>query len=467
MPDSNLPFIPEKITVHLGAPDDSSARNVTVDFPYYIKNVASSEIYPTWPENAIRANVYAIISHTLNRVYTEWYRSKGYNFDITNNTQYDHYYVDGRDIFIPISDVVDELFNDYLVRLGNAEPLFTRLCEENQVQCNELSKWGTVDLAKKGLTPYEIITNYYGDNINIVENARINTNIPKYPGTPLKIGSAGKEVSTIKVQLNRISRNYPTIPKIYPVDGIFVANTEQAVEEFQRVFNLPQTGFVDKSTWYKIKFIYISIKKLAELNSEGLTPSEAECQYNKALQFGDIGDIVKFVQYYLAFIGAYYNAVPAITITGDYDQPTVDAVKAFQEIYGLPVTGIIDKQTWDDFYRAYAGIVENAPVNVEGEKIVLYPGSILAEGITNEYVKVLQKYLSYIHQTYPNIPEVSATGYFGPITKQAVMAFQKQFGLPQTGSVGSETWYYISSLYSDLKSGYEKQPGQFAGYTIS
>ncbi len=463
MSDTNLPFIPEKITVHLGAPDDTKARNVTVDFPYYIKNVACSEIYPTWPENVIRANVYAIISYALNRVCTEWYRSKGYDFDLTNNTQYDHNYIDGRDFFIPISDIVDESFNDYLVKQNSVEPYN----DEGQVQYRELSQWGTDELANQGLTPNEIITNYYGDNINIVKNAPINTNIPTYPGTPLDIGSAGEEVRTIQIQLNRISRNYSAIPKIYPVDGVFAASTEQAVKEFQKIFNLPQTGVVDKSTWYKIKFINMSIKNLAKLNSEVVAPSKPEHQYSKAIQFGDTGDIVKFVQYYLAVISSYHNDFPIITITGDFDQPTVDAVKAFQEIYELPATGIIDNSTWDDIYNVYAGIVENVPENIEYERLVLYPGSILAEGITNEYVKALQGYLSYIHKTYPNIPEVSATGYYGPITKQAVTAFQKQFGLPQTGSVGAESWNRISSLYSDLKSGYDKQPGQFPGYTIS
>lgn len=464
---SELPFIPENITVHLGVPDDTTARNVTVPFTEYIKNVASSEIYPTWPENAIRANVYAIVSFALNRIYTEWYPSKGYDFDITNNTQFDHYYVDGRDIYEPVSRIVDELFNDYIVRQGSVEPLFASYCDGRRVQCDGLSQWGTVELANQGFTPYEILTFYYGDNINIEKNAPVTANMLSYPGVNLGVGSSGDDVNKIQIRLNRISNNYPAIPKIYPVDDIYGKETEDAVKAFQKIFNLNQTGIVNKATWYKINLIYNSVKKLSELNSEGLTPEEVSLQFPKVLQFGDSGDIIKFVQYYLAVIGEYYNDVSNVEVTGDFDQQTVDGVKSFQQVYGLPVTGIIDRATWNDIYRAYAGIVQNVPVALEGESLVLYPGFILTEGATNEFVKVLQEYLSYIHKTYPNIPEVSATGYYGPITKQAVTAFQKQFGLPQTGAVGAETWFEISSLYSDLRYGYTKKPGQFPGYTIS
>ena len=465
MPES-VPFIPDTVTVHLGRPNNQNAANVTVSFPDYIKNVASSELYPTWPENALRANIYAIISFTLNRIYTEWYRSQGYDFDITNSIQYDHSFVENRDIFEPISRIVDDIFNEYLVRQGSVEPLFATYCDGIEVTCDGLYQWGSVDLANQGMTPYEILTYYYGDDINIVTDADIRPNIPTYPGTPLTIGSGGTDVNRIEIQLNRISTNYPAIPKIYPVDVTYDDKTADAVREFQRIFNLPQTGVVDKATWYKINYIYTSVKKLSQLNSEGLSLQELPEQFPVPVDIGATGLPVQYIQYYLEVIGAYYKNVLPVQSTGTYDEQTANSVRSFQQVFGLPQTGTVDERTWDDLYRAYAGIVDNVPINTEGENAVLFPGTVLTEGMTSPYVRVLQEYLSYIHMTYPNIPDVSATGYFGPITRNAVIEFQKQFGLPQTGSVGPGVWDAISDVYSDLRFGYVKQPGQYPGYII-
>ena len=282
------PYIPETITVHLGTPD-SSAQNVTVSFPDYIKNVASSEIYPTWPENAIRANVYAQISYALNRVYTEWYRSRGYDFDITNSTRYDQAFVQNRDIYDNVSDIVDEIFNNYVRRQGSVEPYFTQYCNGTTVTCDGLSQWGTVPLAEQGYTPYQILTNYYGDDIEIVTNAPVRINAPSYPGVPLRIGDAGNDVRSKQIQLNRISNNYPAIPKIYPVDGVFGQETEDAVKEFQRIFNLAPDGVIGKQTWYRIAYLYTSVKRLSELNSEGIPFEDVELQYSTLLRYGDRG----------------------------------------------------------------------------------------------------------------------------------------------------------------------------------
>ncbi len=465
MPES-VPFIPDTVTVHLGRPNNQNAANVTVSFPDYIKNVASSELYPTWPENALRANIYAIISFTLNRIYTEWYRSQGYDFDITNSIQYDHSFVENRDIFEPISRIVDDIFNEYLVRQGSVEPLFATYCDGIEVTCDGLYQWGSVDLANQGMTPYEILTYYYGDDINIVTDADIRPNIPTYPGTPLTIGSGGTDVNRIEIQLNRISTNYPAIPKIYPVDVTYDDKTADAVREFQRIFNLPQTGVVDKATWYKINYIYTSVKQLSQLNSEGLSLQELPEQFPVPVDIGATGLPVQYIQYYLEVIGAYYKNVLPVQSTGTYDEQTANSVRSFQQVFGLPQTGTVDERTWDDLYRAYAGIVDNVPINTEGENAVLFPGTVLTEGMTSPYIRVLQEYLSYIHMTYPNIPDVSATGYFGPITRNAVIEFQKQFGLPQTGSVGPGVWDAISDVYSDLRFGYVKQPGQYPGYII-
>ncbi|MGN0584106.1 MAG: peptidoglycan-binding protein [Ruminococcus sp.] len=461
------PYIPEYITVHLGPPD-SPGENITLPFPEYIKNVASSEIFPTWPEAAIRANIYAIISFALNRYYTEWYRSRGYDFDITDNTQYDQKFVKGRQIFENISQITDEIFNSYVRRQGSVEPLFTAFCNGTTATCEGLSQWGTVALAEDGLVPYEILARYYGDDIDIVSDVPVRTGTPSYPGFPISLGYFGNEARTIQVQLNRISGNYPAIPKIADVSGDFDYATEDAVRAFQEIFGLEPTGIVDSATWYKIAYIFTSVKKLSELNSEGLREEEAARQFTETLRPGMQGDKVRNLQYYLAVIGAYYDAVQPVEITGYYGQETENSVKSFQQVFGLPQTGIVDRTTARDIYRAYFGIIDSSPLSeMNLEEVILFPGVVLREGSSSEAVKFLQTYLSYIHQTYPEINDVSATGYFGPMTKAAVMAFQKLYGLPQNGVVGSTVWDAITKLYSDLRFGMDKRPYQSPGYTIT
>ena len=274
--NANIPFIPQTVTVHLGPPD-SDAENVTLPFAEYITNVASSEIYPTWPENAIRAHVYAQISFTLNRIYTEYYRSRGYDFDITNSTAYDQSFVKGRDYFENVGRIVSEIFNSYITRQGNVEPLFASYCDGKEVVCDGLSQWGTVTLANQGLTPYEILKYYYGDDINIVMNAPIDLPNSSAPPVPLRLGSGGDEVRTLQLRLNRISDNYPAIPKIALPDGVFSFDTEDAVKKFQETFGLTPDGIVGNATWYKILFLYNAVKRLNELNSEGITYEYEKC----------------------------------------------------------------------------------------------------------------------------------------------------------------------------------------------
>lgn len=457
-------YIPETITVHLGKPDDTSAENVTVPFVEYVKNVASSEIYPTWDENAIRANIYVIATYALNRIYTEWYRSKGYDFDITSTTQYDQAFVYGRDIFENISQIVDELFNMYVAKQGNIEPYFTAFCNGTTVTCSGLSQWGTQELAEKGYIPYDILTYYYGKDLNIL-SAEIRSPEPSFPGIDLKLGSAGNDVKTIQVQLNRISKNYPLIPKIQELDGIFGVDTEDAVEQFQSIFNLNPTGIVNKATWYKISYIYVSVKRLAELNSEGIKYEEISKQFPEELSIGTEGNNVSTLQYYLAVVGAYYERVSPVDITGYFGTNTEQSVKSFQKVFGLPETGRVDRTTWNELYRAYDGILNSIPID-NNVTTVLYPNIILKEGMTNEYVKIMQEYLTYISQTYSNIPAVNNTGYFGALTKASVIAFQKEFGLQPNGIVGSTTWDAISREYSNLRYGEEKLPYQYPGYII-
>lgn len=461
------PYIPEYITVHLGTPD-SGGENVTVPFPEYVKNVASSEIFPTWPESALRANIYAIISFALNRYYTEWYRSRGYDFDITDNTQFDQKFIRGRQVFDNISRITDEVFDSYVRRQDSIEPLFAAFCNGTTVTCDGLSQWGTVGLADQGLSPIEILKYYYGNDIDIVENAPVRTGTPSYPGFPISLGFFGNEARTIQVQLNRISRNYPAIPKIADPSGDFDYATEDAVRTFQEIFDLEPTGVVDSATWYKIAYIFTSVKKLAELNSEGLREEEAEQQFPETLRIGMQSDRVRNLQYYLAVIGAFYDAVQPVQMTGYFGEETEASVKSFQQVFGLPQTGIVDRATARDIYRAYFGIVDSLPPpNPEEGNVVIFPGVVLREGSSGEDVRILQTYLSYIHQTYPEVNDVSATGYFGPVTKAAVIAFQRLYGLPENGVVGSAVWDAVTQLYSDLRYGMDKRPYQNPGYTIT
>jgi len=461
---TGTPFIPETITVHLGTPD-SAAPNVTLDFASYVKNVASSEIFPTWPENALRANIYAIISFALNRIYTEWYRSRGYDFDITATTQYDQKFINGREYFQNISYLVDELFNDYVRRQGTVEPLFTSFCNGTTTTCSGLSQWGTVALANRGLTPYEILQYYYGDNIEIVKNAPVKTAMPSYPGIELRLGSAGNDVRSLQIYLNRISGNYPAIPKIQAADGIFDQATEDAVRVFQNVFGLAVTGIVDQATWYRITYIYTSVKHIAELNSEGVRWDEIENRYTEDLKIGMQSVEVSVLQYYLAVIGAYYAAVEPVEITGYFGEKTERSVRSFQRVFGLPQTGEVDRATRNDLYRAYQGIAESVPPKYTA--VALYPGTVLREGVSGESVRLIQEYLTYINRTYSNIPAVNNTGYFGPLTRQSVTAFQRAFGIDPTGIVGAVTWDKIAEIYSDLRYGFDKRPYQSPGYTIT
>ena len=457
---SGEPFIPETITVHLGAPR-SSAENITISFPDYIKNVASSEIYPTWPESALRANIYAQITYALNRIYTEWYPSQGFDFDITNTTQYDQAFVPNRNIFENISRIVDEIFNSYVVREGSIEPYFTQYCNGTTTTCDGLSQWGTVMLAEDGLSPFEILQNYYGDDIAIVENAPIQEANASYPGQPLRLGEAGNEVRFKQVQLNRISRNYPAIPKINPVDGIFGKETEAAVKEFQRIFNLTPDGIIGPATWYKIVRIYNGVKRLSELDSEGISAEEISKEFPGILRLGDSGSNVRNLQYFLAVVGEFYDTVPQIEITGVYDNATETAVRAFQQTVGLPQDGIVGINTWQELYRVYRGIV--ATTNSLEGGVAVYPGFVLRQGSQGEAVITLQEYLVYIASVYPEVPVIPITGVYGNQTAMAVEAFQQLFNLEVNGIVGPATWNSIASLYADLRNGNNKRAAQYSG----
>ena len=443
----NLPVIPEYITVHLGRPNDKNAPNVQVPFTDYIKSVASSEIYPTWPDSALRANIYAQVSFALNRIYTEWYRSKGYNFDITNSTAYDQAYQHQREVFDNISRLVDDLFNDYVVKQGSVEPYFTQFCNGTTVTCNGLSQWGTVDLAKKGYTPYEMLKYYYGHDINLVTNAPVEQLRQSYPDTPLRLGSSGNDVRAIQLQLNRISRNFPSVKKISKPDGIFGAETEASVRSFQKTFNLQQDGIVGKGTWYKIKEIYNAVKELAELTSEGIRLEEVTPTFPTYLGPGSYGGEVQIIQYYLSIIAYFNDAIPLVDIDGAFGPATENAVRQFQQQYGLTVDGIVGQETWGKMSEIYNGIISTLPEDFYGRRARLYPGYVLKMGLENEDVRLVQQWLIALRNVYPSIPPLKATGYFGEMTEAAVRAFQKIYGLDAAGNVGPITWGRLAQEY--------------------
>lgn len=260
--------IPEYVVVHDGPVGDSSAQNYYVRYKDYIKNVASSEIYATWPADSIRANVLAIMSFTLNRVYTEWYRNKGYDFTITSSTAYDHKWIYGRNVFDSISNIVDELFENYLSRPDVRQPILTQYCDGRQVQCRDrgwMTQWGSKTLADQGYSPIEILRYFYGNDIYINVAEEVSGVPASWPGYDLNIGSTGVKVRQLQEQINGIAEAYPAVPRITE-DGIYGQRTSEAVKQIQNIFGLPQTGITDYPTWYKIQEIYVGVSRIAELN---------------------------------------------------------------------------------------------------------------------------------------------------------------------------------------------------------
>ena len=348
-----IPYVPSTITVHLGLPDQW-AENVTVSFPDYVKNVASSEIYPTWEPAAIRANILAIISFALNRVYTEFYPSRGYDFQITSTTQYDQKFIRGRNIFENISQMVDEIFNDYIRRQGYVEPLAAKFCNGTTSTCDGLSQWGSQDLAQEGANSMEILRHYYGNDIELVVDAPIQDITASYPGTHLRLGSVAQNVTVVQAMINRISQNYPAIPKISPVTGVFEEDTRDAVLSFQRIFNLVPDGVVGKATWYKLVYLYSGILQLAELVSQGQQFVAVEFQFAGPLEEGDSGPEVGILQYMLALLAQFDNSLSPMTVDGNFGPATTQAVRTYQQLVGLTPNGSVDETTWNSIYSNFA-----------------------------------------------------------------------------------------------------------------
>ncbi len=387
---SVIPYVPQFITVHLGLPSQA-AENVTVTFPDYIKNVASSEVYPTWSQEALKANILAQISFALNRVYTEFYPSRGYNFDITSETQNDQKFIKGRSTFENIDRLVDDLFTTYIRRVGFVEPLAAKFCNGTTSTCDGLSQWGSEAMAHEGADYMTILRRYYGDNIELVNDAPIRDVPNSYPGYPLRKGSTGEDVVVLQAMLNRIGQNYPAIPRLSQVDGIFGPKTEEAVRVFQSVFGLSVDGIVGRATWYKLVFLYVAVTKLSELVSEGQSFTQVQGPSGiQTLRSGDRGPAVSALQYFLSLIGQYSFTLPMLDIDGIFGPKTLQAVKDAQKAFGLPVTGVVDNATWLKIYDEYVGIattslananLPTSPSDIENQFVAgQFPGYSLSYG---------------------------------------------------------------------------------------
>ena len=462
-----IPIIPLNITVHLGSPG-SDAANVTVPFDDYIKNVASSEIFSTWDESAIRANILAQVSFALNRVYTEWYTASGYDFDITNDTAFDQKFINGRNIYENISRITDDIFNDYLRREGTVNPLFAQYCSGTTVTCDGLSQWGSQSLATQGLSDIEILKYYYGDDIEVVVNAPISENIPSYPEAALKTGDLNENVRRMQIYLARISSNYPAIPKITVINGAFDENTENAVRAFQRIFNLFEDGIIGRATWYRIVFVFDAVTRLAELDSEGIGYETLPKQFLGEISQGATGGQVVAVQYFLSLLAQFVDFLPFVTVDGVYGAATANAVSAFQRYKGLPQTGSVNETTWESLYAAYKGVTDYLASRNEIGTINTqpYPGVVLRRGDVGTSVGVFKSYLNYIARVFFDIPNIPQNNVFDLRTQNAVREFQKIFELPQTGVVDETTWNTIADVYKTVRAGQVRLSSQYPGYVL-
>ncbi|MBR2028302.1 MAG: peptidoglycan-binding protein [Oscillospiraceae bacterium] len=440
--------IPENITVHLGAPN-SSARNVTVPFRTYLKSVAASEIYPTWPQQALRANIYAQISFVLNRIFTEWYPSRGYDFNITNSPSYDQKYVHNRSTFETTDAIVEEIFNEYIVKPGRIDPFFAEYCDGRSVTCKGMSQWGSKADAERGMSAIAILRKYYGNDVRITESNNIASIPVSYPGSALREGATGESVRVIQAQLNRIADDYPSIGKVN-VDGVFGATTTAAVRRFQQIFDLTADGVVGKRTWYKISYIYVSVKKLAQLTSEGEAIQDGSYP-GRAYRRGDRGINVQIIQFYLNQTAVYVNSIKPVVIDGNFGAATEASVREFQEYFNLTQDGVVGQATWEKMQDIYEGIQEGVDVP-EGTppSSDAYPGTPLRIGSRGANVTMIQNWLNALSVVYPDIPSVSADGIFGPLTQNAVLAFQSRFNLTADGIVGRVTWNRLYTEWQNL-----------------
>ena len=437
---------------------------------FYYYPLTKRQLWPVglfcspWPEQALRANIHCQISLALNRIYTEWYPSKGYSFNITNSTSYDQYYVHGRTVFDVMVRLTDDIFNTYIRKTGTVNPYYAEYCDGKSVTCPGLKQWGTVTLANQGRNALSILKYYYGNNIEIIRTNNIQSIPQSYPGSPLRQGSTGAAVFTLQRQLNRITKDYPFLG-LLTVDGIFGRKMTETVKKFQKQFNLTADGVVGRSTWYKISYIYVSVKDLAELTSEGETFSGtlSDGSWNfgsSVLKQGSTGSEVEQVQFWLSTLAQYESSIPSVTVDGVYGSGTAAAVRAFQRLYGLTVDGIVGRTTWTELYDQFRSIQsDNGTPNA-------YPGTALREGSSGQNVRLVQFWLKIARTVYTSLANVTVDGKFGAGTAAAVQRFQRYFGLTADGVVGRTTWQKLYEVYNDIANRLlspSLRPGEYPG----
>lgn len=395
----------------------------------------------SWPEEALRANIIAQVSLALNRIWTEWYPSRGYSFNITGSPGYDQAYVNGRTVFAVMERLTAELFNTFVQRSGDAEPYFTEYCDGKTVTCPGMKQWGTVDRAREGLNALQILRYYYGNRVQLVTTNNIAAIPSSYPGSPLRRGSTGTNVRILQKQLSRIAKDYPSFGKP-AVTGTFDEATENSVKKFQKQFGLTADGIVGKATWYKISFIYVSVKDLAELTSEGETAEGIQSAGGwpgTVLRRGSTGSSVEQVQFWLSDLAQFDSSLVRVSVDGSYGTATERAVRAFQQKQNLTADGVVGQTTWNALYAAWV----DAQSDLGG---TAWPGTALRRGDTGMEVRLVQFWLRLAADNYSALRTVTVDGSYGAATVSAVTAFQSLFGLTADGVVGRSTWNKLKEV---------------------
>ena len=395
----------------------------------------------SWPEEALRANIIAQVSLALNRIWTEWYPSRGYSFNITGSPGYDQAYVNGRTVFAVMERLTAELFSTFVQRSGDAEPYFTEYCDGKTVTCPGMKQWGTVDRAREGMNALQILRYYYGSRVQLVTTDNIAAIPSSYPGSPLRRGSTGTNVRILQKQLSRIARDYPSFGKP-AVTGTFDEATENSVKKFQKQFSLTADGVVGRATWNKVSFIYVSVKDLAELTSEGETAEGTQSAGGwpgTVLRRGSTGSSVEQVQFWLSDLAQFDSSLVRVTVDGSYGATTERAVRAFQQKQSLTADGAVGQRTWNALYTAWV----DAQSDLGG---TAWPGTALRRGAAGMEVRLVQFWLRLAADNYSALRTVTVDGSYGAATVSAVEAFQTLFGLTADGIVGRSTWNKLKEV---------------------
>ena len=395
----------------------------------------------SWPEEALRANIIAQVSLALNRIWTEWYPSRGYSFNITGSPGYDQAYVNGRTVFAVMERLTAELFSTFVQRSGDAEPYFTEYCDGKTVTCPGMKQWGTVDRAREGMNALQILRYYYGSRVQLVTTDNIAAIPSSYPGSPLRRGSTGTNVRILQKQLSRIARDYPSFGKP-AVTGTFDEATENSVKKFQKQFSLTADGVVGRATWNKVSFIYVSVKDLAELTSEGETAEGTQSAGGwpgTVLRRGSTGSSVEQVQFWLSDLAQFDSSLVRVTVDGSYGAATERAVRAFQQKQSLTADGAVGQRTWNALYTAWV----DAQSDLGG---TAWPGTALRRGAVGMEVRLVQFWLRLAADNYSALRTVTVDGSYGAATVSAVEAFQTLFGLTADGVVGRSTWNKLKEV---------------------